>query len=151
MTGMHALWLPIVLSAVIGFVVSSLIHMVTPWHHGDYGKVPNQLGVMDALRPFNIPPGDYMLPRPDGMADMKSAEFKELVTRGPKVVMTVMQPGWGAMGGMLGAWFVYLLLVFACSSVSSPVARSPLGPSICACSSLSPSRRFLGSRLRCGR
>jgi hypothetical protein len=113
---MHALWLPIVLSAVAGFVVSSVIHMATPWHKGDYLKVPNQLAVMDALRPFNIPPGDYMVPRPDGMADMKSAEFKELVTRGPKVVMTVMQPGWGAMGGMLGGWFVYLLVVFAFSA-----------------------------------
>src|SRR5471032_2247933 len=98
MTGMHALWLPIVLSAVFAFIVSSVIHMVTPWHHGDYQKVPNQEGVMDALRPFNIPPGDYMVPRPNGMADMKSDEFMALINKGPKVIMTVLQPGWGRMG-----------------------------------------------------
>jgi hypothetical protein len=126
MTGMHALWLPIVLSAVAAFVVSSIIHMVTPWHHGDYLKVPNQNGVMDTLRPFNIPPGDYMMPRPDTMADMKSPEFKELVTKGPKVVMTVMTPGWGGMGKMLGAWFVYLLVIFTCAAYVAGRAL-PLG------------------------
>ena len=56
MTELHALWLPIVLSAVIVFVVSSVIHMFTPWHKGDYSKIPNEDRVMDALRPLNIPP-----------------------------------------------------------------------------------------------
>jgi hypothetical protein len=27
---------------------------------------------MDALSPFAIPPGDYMLPRPNDMKDMRS-------------------------------------------------------------------------------
>jgi len=31
MTGLHSLWLPILLSAVIVFVVSSVIHMALPW------------------------------------------------------------------------------------------------------------------------
>jgi hypothetical protein len=35
MIGIIELWLPILLSAVIVFVVSSLIHMVPPWHKSD--------------------------------------------------------------------------------------------------------------------
>jgi hypothetical protein len=35
MVGLSALWLPILLSPVIVFVVSSIIHMATPWHKGD--------------------------------------------------------------------------------------------------------------------
>jgi hypothetical protein len=35
MTGLHLLWLPILLSPVIVFVVSSLVHMVLPWHKND--------------------------------------------------------------------------------------------------------------------
>jgi hypothetical protein len=34
MTGLSALWLPILLSAVLVFVASSLIHMASPWHMG---------------------------------------------------------------------------------------------------------------------
>ncbi len=36
------LWLPILLSAVFVFIVSSIIHMALPIHKGDYGKLTNQ-------------------------------------------------------------------------------------------------------------
>jgi hypothetical protein len=112
MTGMPALWLPIVLSAVIVFVASSLIHMaLSGWHASDYGKLPNQDSVMDALRPFAIPPGDYMVPRPESMADMRSAAFKEKTDKGPRIVMTVLPNGFSGMGAQMGAWFVYCLVV----------------------------------------
>ena len=58
MSVVAALWLPILLSAVLVFVASSIIHMASPWHKSDYPKMPNEDGVMDALRPFAIPPGD---------------------------------------------------------------------------------------------
>ena len=61
MTGMHALWLPIVLSAVAAFLVSSVIHMKSPWHKGDYATVPNQDAVMDALRPYGVRHADMPL------------------------------------------------------------------------------------------
>jgi hypothetical protein len=111
MTGMHALWLPIVLSSVFVFAVSSIIHMMSPWHKSDYPQLPNQEKIMDALRPFNLQPGDYLLPRPNSMGDMKSQAFLDLVNKGPKIVMTVMQPGMTGMGKSLGGWFVYLLVV----------------------------------------
>ena len=63
MVGIVQLWLPIVLSAVIVFVISSIIHMASPWHKGDYPRVPNEDQLRSALRPLGIPPGDYMVPR----------------------------------------------------------------------------------------
>ena len=57
MTSLTMLWLPILLSAVIVFVVSSLIHMASPWHKNDYPQVPNEDQVRNALRPLAIPPG----------------------------------------------------------------------------------------------
>ena len=65
MTSLVSLWLPILLSAVIVFLMSSVLHMFTPWHKSDYLKVPNEDRVMDTLRPLAIPPGDYMMPRPE--------------------------------------------------------------------------------------
>lgn len=111
MTGIVALWMPIVLSAVIVFVASSILHMVLPWHKGDYLAVPDEDRVMDALRPFALPPGDYMLPRPTSMQDMKSAEFAAKMERGPVLVTTVMPNGPMSMGRSLGLWFVYGLVV----------------------------------------
>ena len=72
MTGLTALWLPIVLSAVFVFVLSSIIHMVLPWHKNDYPKLPNEDAFRAAVGPMNIPPGEYMVPRCDNMADMKA-------------------------------------------------------------------------------
>ena len=69
MTGLSALWLPILLSAAMVFVVSSVIHMVLPWHKSDYPKLPNEQKVMDALRPLALSPGDYMIPRPSSRQD----------------------------------------------------------------------------------
>lgn len=111
MIGLGALWLPILLSAILVFVVSSIIHTLSPWHKTDYAAVPNQDKVMDALRPFAIPPGDYMIPRPSSMKEMNTPEYKEKVARGPKMIVTVMPNGVQSMTSNLVGWFVYLLVV----------------------------------------
>ena len=64
MVSLASLWLPILLAAIGVFVASSIIHMATPWHHSDFAPLPDQARVMDALRSFNLRPGDYALPRP---------------------------------------------------------------------------------------
>jgi hypothetical protein len=111
MTPIMSLWLPIIVSAVFAFLASSLIHMVLPWHKGDFPQLPNQDAIMDALRPFNLAPGDYMLPRPSSMAEMKTPEFKAKAERGPVLLMTVYKGMMDNMGKLLGQWFIYQLVV----------------------------------------
>ena len=111
MTGLGSLWLPILLSAVIVFVASSIIHMASPWHKSDYPKVPNEDKVMDALRPFAIPPGDYMIPRPASQKDMQSPEFAEKLKKGPVMIVTVLPNGPRGMGKYLVQWFLYCVVV----------------------------------------
>lgn len=105
------LWLPILLSAVFVFIASSIIHMAPLWHKNDYPAVPNQDKVMDALRPFNIPPGDYIVPRCNTQAEMKSPEYTEKLKKGPVLIMTVLPNGPMTMGKSLVLWFVYCLVV----------------------------------------
>ncbi len=63
--GILQLWLPILLSAVIVFVASSLIHMVLPFHKNDYRKLPDEDKVMDTLRSAGVTPGPtYHFPTP---------------------------------------------------------------------------------------
>ena len=111
MTGLSALWVPILLSAVLVFVVSSLIHMASPWHKIDYPKMPNEDQVMDALRPLAIPPGDYFFPRPSTRDDMRSPAFAEKMKNGPVMVITVMPNGPISMGRNLALWFCYAVVV----------------------------------------
>ena len=111
MTWLFTLWLPILLSSVIVFVVSSVIHMVLPWHKSDYPKIPNEERFMDALRPLAVPPGDYMVPRPSSTQEMRSPEFAEKMKRGPVMVLTVMPNGPFAMGQNLVLWFLYSAVV----------------------------------------
>ncbi len=111
MTGLSALWLPILLSSVIVFVVSSAIHTATPWHKSDYPKVPNEAKVMDALRPLAIPPGDYMIPRPASTQEMRSPEFAEKMKKGPVLMLTVMPNGPTAMRKNLVFWLLYSAVV----------------------------------------
>lgn len=111
MVGLDALWLPILLSALIVFVVSSIIHMVLPWHKSDYPKVPDEPRLMDALRPLALPPGDYIVPRPANSEEMRSPEFAEKMRKGPVLVLTVMPNGPFAMGKNLVLWFVYAVVV----------------------------------------
>ncbi len=111
MTSLAALWLPILLSAVLVFLVSSIIHMMTPWHKGEYPGVPNEDGVMNALRPFAIPPGDYMVPRCDDPKQMQDPAFVEKLKKGPVVIMTVLPNGPVTMTKALVQWFLYSIVV----------------------------------------
>lgn len=111
MTPLYSLWLPILVSAVLVYIVSTIIHMLLPWHKDDYPKLANEDKVMDALRPLAIPPGDYMMPRPDSMKEMKTPEYADKRARGPVIVMTVIPNGPPSMGKYLVMWFVYSVVV----------------------------------------
>ncbi|HXY41903.1 MAG TPA: hypothetical protein VEQ10_19665 [Vicinamibacteria bacterium] len=111
MTPLHSLWLPILLSSVVVFLVSSLVHMLTPWHKDDYAQLPDQDRAMDALRGLAIPPGDYMVPKPRSRQELSTGEFAEKMKKGPVMVLTVIPSGPPAMGSNLALWFVYLLAI----------------------------------------
>jgi hypothetical protein len=111
MVSLAALWIPILLSAVVVFVVSSIIHMASPWHKGDYPRIPNEDAVRAALRPLNIPPGSYMVPRPASQKDMASPEFAEKMKTGPVLMLQVMPNGMMPMTTNLINWFVYLIAI----------------------------------------
>ena len=111
MTGLALLWLPILVSAVLVFVVSSIIHMASPWHKGDYPKLQNEDAFRSAVGSLDLPEGDYMIPRPSSRDDLKSAEFLEKMKQGPNVIMTVLPKGGFGMGRNLGMWFIYLIVV----------------------------------------
>lgn len=122
LTSISTLWLPILLSAVFVFLASSVIHMALPWHKTDYLGVPQADQVAAALRPHALTPGDYMLPKPDTMQQMRSPEYADRVAKGPVIVMTVMPNGMMPLGPMLAKWFVYIVVVaYLAAAIASTV------------------------------
>ena len=111
MVTLSALWVPIVLSAVIVFVASSVIHMAPLWHKSDYPKMPREAEALDALRPLSIPPGDYFVPRASDMREMRSREFKDKMNGGPVAVITVLPNGPIDMRRNLMQWFAFLIVI----------------------------------------
>lgn len=111
MVPLHALWLPILLSAVIVFVASAILHMVLPIHKSDYRKLPDEDRVLDTLRAVGVTPGrEYRFPF-CSMKDMKQPANQEKFKRGPVGSLTVMPSGAPGMGKYLGQWFVYCVIV----------------------------------------
>lgn len=125
MVPVTSLWLPILVSAVIVFIASSIIHMVLPFHRSDLKKLPREDDVMAALRPFNIPPGDYGVPLPASMKDMSSPAYIDKRTKGPAMFMTVVPSGPVSMGPSLIQWFLFSLVV---NLFAAYIASRALGP-----------------------
>ena len=151
MTGLPALWMPILLSAIAVFFLSSIIHMLSPWHKSDYPGVPREDEVMAALRPFAIPPGDYMVPRPATAQAMRSPAFVEKMQQGPVMVLTVWPNGIASMARNLAMWFVYLVAVGTLAAFVAGRAL-PLGAPSDRVRQLTGMTAFaLATHWRCGR
>jgi hypothetical protein len=123
MVPVTSLWLPILLSAVIVFVVSALVHMVLTYHRSDFGRLPSEDAVRDVLR--SAPPGDYMFPWGEGPSAMKDPAFIEKMKKGPVGVLTLLKPRPPSMGPSLARWFVYCIVV---GIFAAYIAGRALGP-----------------------
>ena len=125
MVPITSLLLPILLSAVAVFIISSIIHMVLGYHKNDFVGLSNEKQVMDDLRKYNIPPGDYHFPRANSMKEMSSPEFIEKMKQGPVGMITIMKSGAPNMTKELTMWFIYSLIV---GIFAAYVAGRALGP-----------------------
>ena len=111
MVHLASLWLPIVVSAVIVFLASWIIHMFLPMHRSDFAKLPQEEVVLDALRSSNVATGQYLAPYANTPAQMKQPDYVEKRKRGPALFLTLATGADPGMGKPLMQWFVYLLVI----------------------------------------
>lgn len=104
------LWLPILLSAIAVFLVSFVLHMGLKYHRSDVKQLPDEDGVLGAIRRANTPPGDYVLPYAT-METMNQPEYVAKRSAGPVALVTVMPGGPPTMKRELTGWFIYSLAV----------------------------------------
>lgn len=105
------LWLPILVSAVFVFIVSSVLHVALPWHKSDYKKMSNEDAVLDAMRAADVSVGCFMFPFCESMKDWDSPEMKAKREKGPLGIITTVGPDGFNMGKSLVLWFGQSLLI----------------------------------------
>jgi hypothetical protein len=127
MVPLTALWLPILLAAVIVFVASSILHMVLPYHRSDYQRLPDEDKLTAALRAAGLTRGLYIFPYCTHK-EMKSPAMIEKYKQGPVGMLTVFPSGPPAMPKFLAMWFAYCLVIglfVACLTGSTVAPGAP--------------------------
>jgi hypothetical protein len=113
MSAVAQLWLPILVTAVLVFLASSLIHMVFKWHNSEYRKLANEDEVMAALRAGAPTPGQYVMPHCPDMKLMAEEAMQDKYRDGPVGHITLLRNGAPHIGGSLIRWFVFTVAVAA--------------------------------------
>ena len=111
MISLTALWLPILLSAVFVFIISSVMHMVFTYRSSDFKGLKNDKEVMDALRPLDLPVGEFVFPYAKDNKERQTEEHKEKLNKGPVAFINVFPNGQPSMGASLIQWFLYSVLI----------------------------------------
>jgi hypothetical protein len=118
---------PIVISAVLVFVASFIIHMVLGYHKGDLRKLPDprEEELLAAVARLNLRPGDYGVPHPGSPEHMKDPAFIARMTKGPLVIMNVSPGAPPNLGKNLAMWFTFTLVVSFFSGYITSRAVAP--------------------------
>ena len=120
-----SLWIPVIVSGVVVFVISSILHMALKYHRADYKALPNEDAVREALGKGSLPPGSYQLPYCASTKDMGDPSHKAKLEKGPVAIVSILGNGVPQMGKYLTQWFAFSVLV---SFVAAYVARLTLQP-----------------------
>jgi hypothetical protein len=125
MVAWSQLAVPILLSVVLVFLVSSLIHAALQLHQKQYRKLDNEDEVRAAIRKSAPAPGMYILPYCKHGKDAAAPEMIKKFEEGPLGVLYVRPSGMIKIGPFLAQWVVY---TFAVSCVVAYLARVVLDP-----------------------
>ena len=109
MVGLTELWLPILVSGVVVWIVSAIIWMVLPYHKADIKFLDNEEEFDNAIKPLNIKPGFYMYPGCHGK-DLKSEAFKSRWKSGPWGTITVMGSPPSFASNLIKCFIMYLII-----------------------------------------
>jgi len=122
-----SLWLPVVVSAVVVFVVSAILHMVLAYHRADHKVLPGEDGIREAIAKAAPSPGVYFTPHCKDHKAMNEPANKAKFEKGPVAIITVYPNGAPMMGKHLALWFGVCLLV---PFMGATIARHTLQPGV---------------------
>ena len=117
------LWLPIVASAVLLFVLSAASHMALPWRRNEWGRITESEALQASLE--GLRPGLYAFPAAPDPKQQMTKEWRDRWAKGPSGWLTIAPRAPVDMGRNMALSVVAYLLV-AC--LAAYVAWHALGP-----------------------
>ena len=82
MVTIGALWIPILVSAVLVFIASFLAWVVSPHHKSDWKKLPDEEAVRAAMNEEKVEPGQYMVPYAADQSSMQDEAYLSKCSEG---------------------------------------------------------------------
>lgn len=123
MVSLTALWLPILVAAVIVFIAGAVINIVLPYHRTDVARLPDEDAVRDAAQ--GLARNQYRFPYATP-AEMKDPAYQEKLNAGPVGILIVGPPG-NTMPKQLALHFVYVLVISLIAGYMGTAAALPEG------------------------
>ena len=117
------LWLPILLSTAVVFMISFVVWMVRPYHKRDWKGVGDEEQALAGLR--GLAPGAYHFPHCDDMKETATDAYKERCRRGPVGILFMMKAEPCNMGPLLLRWALYLVYVGIIVAYVAGLAHRP--------------------------
>ena len=110
MVTLTELWLPILLSGALVWIVSALVWMVLPHHKSDFAGLPDEETARQALQPQNLAPGLYNIPHLPSRDAVREPEYQKKFADGPVAFLTVLPSRDPAMAPQMIATFAYFVV-----------------------------------------
>ena len=107
--GIIDLWLPILVAAILVWIVSALIWTVLPWHKSDFSKTEDEEGIRAALK--GLSPGFYNLPHCVDQKALKEPDMQQKFKEGPLALITILPNGLPPMGRNMALIFLHYVFV----------------------------------------
>jgi hypothetical protein len=117
------LWLPILVSAVLVFVLSAASHMALPWRRNEWGRITEFDALQAALR--GVKPGLHAFPASPDPKQQMTKEWMDRWAKGPSGWLTLAPPGPIDMRRNMA---LSLLVFLAVAFLDAYVAFHALGP-----------------------
>jgi hypothetical protein len=124
MVPLGALWLPILLSAILVFFASALAWMVLPHHRNDWSSAPAGDRVQELMR--GVAPGQYVYPRVLDPAERKDADAQRRYSESSGFII-VREPDtkMGKMMVLSMAHYVFISILVAYITTLAVPAGAP--------------------------
>lgn len=105
------LWMPILASGLVVFILSALAWTVFPHHKSEWQGVPNEDEVLAAMGQSSLPPGLYTFPYYRDPKEREHPAIRAKLERGPVGYLTVIPSGIQGMGSMMLQSLLYNVVV----------------------------------------
>lgn len=103
------LWIPIVVSAALVWVIGAVIWMAMPHRKNEWKPITNEVGFIQSVKSFELAPGFYSFPHCGDGKRMKEESFQVMLKEGPIGTVHVWH-GMRSMGMcMIGSFVFYLV------------------------------------------